>query len=159
MSLDKMKIKMKTTINNELKNTLLQLPKGEMRIGWFAGQKEPNGIQVFENAYMQENGFWIKHKNGKKTYVPPRPFMRITATKNEKIWEQVSYKLGQKFIKKKITFKQFMEQFCLFVKGNILETIASRIRPNPNLPASKIPLIDSGTMTDSLTYKVRQRKR
>ena len=162
------RIKMVTKTNNKLEKAIQTLKSGYVKIGWFEGQKEPNGLLVSENAYMQNNGFTIKHKNGKQTYVPPRPFMQITMTNNANKWNNFWKQHYKEVVDGKINLKQALNRLGIMVKSDIQDTIISSngIRPNaPSTIESKrrkgsplIPLIDSSTMLSSINYKSEEQK-
>lgn len=162
------RIKMVTKTNNKLEKAIQNLKSGYVKIGWFEGQKEPNGLLVSENAYMQNNGFTIKHKNGKQTYVPPRPFMQITQNVNQDKWTRFWKKEYKEVVEGKMTLKQALNKLGIMVKSDIQDTIISSngIRPNrPSTIESKgrkgsplIPLIDSSTMLSSINYKSEEQK-
>lgn len=156
------KIKLETKTDKKAEQAINNLKDGYVKIGWFEGQKEPNGLLVSENAYMQNTGFTIKHKNGKSTYVPPRPFMRNTLIREGKKWNDFWKKEYREVADGKIALKQALNRLGIVVKSNIQDTIISSdgIRPNTKSTlASKkakghgtIPLIDSRTMLQTINY-------
>lgn len=156
------KIKLETKADKKAEQAINNLKDGYVKIGWFEGQKEPNGLLVSENAYMQNTGFTIKHKNGKSTYVPPRPFMDITLNRYGKEWNSFWKEAYKQVSEGKAKLTQVLNKLGIKVKSNIQDTIISSdgIRPNtPSTLASKkakghgtIPLIDSRTMLQTINY-------
>ena len=158
-----MKIKLETKTNKKVEQSIRELKDGYVKIGWFEGQKEPNGLLVAENAYMQNKGFTITHRNGKKTTVLPRPFMQITATRKEKQWNDFWKEEYKKVADKRISLKQALDKLGLFVKTAIQNTILTSDGIRPNKPSTieakkrkgspLIPLLDSKTMFNTINYK------
>lgn len=161
--MQRIKVSMKTKTNKQAEQTIKNLKDGYVKIGWFEGKKEPNGLLVAENAYMQENGFRIKHRNGKETYVPPRPFLSITMSKNSSKWQSIWKKAYKTILEGKNSLILALNVLGTKVKTDIQDTIKSSdgIRPNaPSTIESKkrrnrplIPLMDSMAMFKTINYK------
>lgn len=156
-------IKLKTKTNKKVEETITDLVDGYVKIGWYDGQKEPNGLLVAENAYMQEHGFYIKNKKGKTlVYVPPRPFLQITMTNNMDKWNNFWKQEYKQVLDGKFNLMHALNKLGTMVRSDIQDTIISSngIRPNkPSTIAIKkrkgsplIPLMDSLTMLNTLGY-------
>lgn len=162
------RIKMVTKTNNKLEKAIQKLKSGYVKIGWFEGQKEPNGLLVSENAYMQNNGFTIKHKNGKQTYVPPRPFMNITLEENGIRWHNFWKNAYKKVVEGKEKLKKALNELGLVVKKDIQRTLRSNVKPELKKSTIKArqrkgnyrttTLMDSETMYKTINYKSEEQK-
>lgn len=164
--MQRIKVSMKTKTNKRLLDGLNKAEKdGSVKIGWFEGPKEPNGLLVSENAYMQNKGFTITHKNGKKTYVPPRPFMNITMTTNSSKWQSIWKKAYKSILEGKNSLQWALNVLGITVKTDIQKTILSSNGIRPNTPSTieakkrkghpLIPLLDSKTMFNTINYQTR----
>lgn len=154
------KVKLETKTNKKAEDTIKHLKDGSVKIGWYKGTKYKNGLLVSEVAYMNDKGFTIKHKNGKETYVPPRPFMQITFTKNSDKWNNFWKEQYKDVADNRISLKKALDKLGIIVKSDIQTTIISSdgIRPNTEstLRSKKskghgtIPLIDSRVMLEHI---------
>lgn len=122
------KIKLTTKTNKKAMQTLQNLKDGIVKVGFWGDRKEPNGLSVVENAYMQENGFFINNS----VYVPPRPFMHITMNENKDKWAKNWKKLYKSVLDGKRTFKQALDLLGYIVKRDLQETLltSKKIRKN-----------------------------
>jgi len=91
--------------------------------------------------------------------IPPRSFIRWTITENEDlIFNFIESGYG-KILNNELTKKEMLEQLGLLIQMKIQERI-TLLRYPPNAPAtikkkkSSNPLIDTGRMRQSITYKV-----
>lgn len=120
--------------------------KHTLEIGFFKGATYPSGQSVASVASYQEYG---------TLRIPARPFFRQAVAKNNKKWLE--------------TFKahalQTAETKALAIvgeiaKGDVQQSITN-LRTPPNAPStikakgSTNPLIDTGLMRRSVTYKVK----
>lgn len=163
-----MKINFKVKTNKQIENAIDNLSDGFVKIGWYEGQKEENGVLVSENAYMQNHGFYIKHKNGKKTYVPPRPFMQITENVNASKWQSFWKKEYKAVLENRATLLMALNKLGKMVKSDIQDVIISSNGIRPNRPLTLaikkskghalIPLIDTRKMLESINYHSEVKK-
>lgn len=159
-----------TYSNKQVKQMLANMKDGVMRVGWNKNQKEHNGIQTAEVAYLNETGHYIHHKNGTTTRIVPRPFMSLAVEENQKHWFQAWRKLVRMYFEGKYrTFRQIMQILCReYIIEDIRKLVAEEksfapnYRTNPKTGKreilNKTPLIDYGTMISSLTYETEIKK-
>ena len=155
-----MKIKLEEKTNKKAEQSIEDLKDGSVKIGWFKGTAYNNGLLVSENAYMQNTGFTIKHKNGKETYVPPRPFMQVTLTREGDKWNEFWKQEYKKVADKKISLKIALDKLGKKIRNDIVTTIVSSDGIRPNTPSTlrakrakghgSIPLIDSRVMLEHI---------
>lgn len=161
--MQRIKITLKTKTNKKAEDIIKNLKGGSVKVGWYEGQKEPNGLLVAENAFMQENGFFV---NGK--YVEPRPFMQITMNENKNKWQAVWKKLYKSVLDGKRTLKQALDLLGFIVKKDIQNTLISgrKLRKNEKstLKAKARkgsplkPLLDSLTMLKTINFESKEHK-
>lgn len=147
--------------NKDVIGRLLKLKDGYVKIGWYKGEHESNGLLCSENAYMQEHGFNIKHKNGKTTHVPARPFLTITMNKNEGRWNKLWKDIVKQYIDGKKTLTDVLNRIGIIVQADIRKTLRSNVPP-PNADSTRrrkialgrkpTTLIDTGKMYDNISY-------
>lgn len=130
-----------------------------MKAGWISGLKYDDN--TFVAAVAQQNEFGVPSK-----HIPPRPFMRPTASEHKEEWKNTIAKL----IKKQDIATVF-EKLGLVVAGQIKAKIASIWEPplsqvtvnarlakydNQTPPDKSIykPLVDTGTMLAAVSYEV-----
>lgn len=130
----------------------LQSVKGA-RAGYYKNQAYPDGLQIAENALIQEYG---------TDRIPPRPFLRNAFEKGKKRWEKHIKENLDPTLSGKKTLKKIMQEVALDVQGEIVRSIDSSIPP-PNAPStimrkkSSHTLIDSGTLRSSVHSMVLQK--
>lgn len=119
--------------------------QGSLEVGILGG-KYPNGLNIAQNARLQEFG----------TYnIPPRPFFRNALRQNEKKWIAF-YKSGLKQRDLNIVGK-----VGVMASSDIKMSITKTLTP-PNAEAtikkkgSSHPLIDTGLLRAAIDYKVNQ---
>lgn len=119
--------------------------QGSLEVGILGG-KYPNGLNIAQNAKLQEFG----------TYnIPPRPFFRNALRQNEKRWIAF-YKNGLKQRDLNIVGK-----VGVMASSDIKMSITKTLTP-PNAKAtikkkgSSHPLIDTGLLRAAIDYKVNQ---
>ena len=149
------KFKVKTKTNKSIERGIKDLTDGYVKIGWFKGKTEPNGMLSSEVAYLNDKGHNIIHKGRVVGYVPARPFMEITMAENQKRWNNFWKKAYQEVVKGKLRLKEALTKLGDIVRQDIKITIRSNVRPH-NAKSTKrakrakghpdITLIDSGTM-------------
>ena len=107
----------------------LQNMHGNVEVGIFDdGKKEPNKTSVYDVAVYNEFG---------TSHIPARPFMRQTVDNHEQEWADMSQKLEDRVASGRGKFKP-----------NSPKTIKRK--------GSAKPLIDTGLMRESITYKVNK---
>lgn len=119
--------------------------QGSLEVGILGG-KYPNGLNIAQNAKLQEFG----------TYnIPPRPFFRNALRQNEKRWIAF-YKNGLKQRDLNIVGK-----VGVMASSDVKISITKTLTP-PNAKAtikkkgSSHPLIDTGLLRAAIDYKVNQ---
>lgn len=119
-----------------------------LEVGFFEGSIYPNGNSVASVAFNNEYG---------NAYTPPRPFFRNAISKNYKKW-------GEFFLRnQKDNFEISLGVLGEKIRGDIVKSIDSLT--SPPLKSSTIkrkgsskPLIDTGLMRASVTFKVKDGK-
>ena len=161
-------------INQQLLNRLQKLKKGKVEVGWLEGLTYDNGMPVWKVAEINEFGATIKvtdkmrgwflyngfplSKNTTEIHIPARSFMRSTEDEKKEEWSNVINSRLVKVFSGELTIEQALEQLGIKIKADIQEKIASSVPP-PNAPMTQIrkgkntPLIDSGLMLNSITFK------
>ncbi len=133
------------------------------KVGWLDGMRYENGLPVAYVAAIQEYGDPSKN-------IPPRPSMRITIAERELEWKDVVKNSASLMVKGKISPDQALGQIGSVAAGHLRETISALLDPplKPATIAARLkrrangkfvgnlykPLIDSGLMLSTVTYKV-----
>lgn len=160
--MSRISISLKTTTNKQAEKVIKDLKDGFVKVGWIKEEKYKNGLYVAENAYMQENGFTITHKNGKRTYVPKRPFLSITINKNSNKWQTLWKGLYKSVLDGKTKLATALGKLGVRIKDDIQATIRSNVKPDnaPSTQARKrskhrplITLMDTKKMYSSINYE------
>ena len=157
-----MKASFKVKTNKGVVESLKSLSDGSVKVGWWGGQTEPNGLLVAENAYLQNKGFTIKHKNGTETQVPPRPFMQIAVNENVNKWNSAWKKEYKKVLDGKSSLKNALNYLGEVIRTSIKSVIRSNVKP-ANAPSTlkarkrkgnynETTLMDSLTMYNTIQY-------
>ena len=121
--------------------------KEKLEIGFFETARYPNGTFVAQVAYFNEFG---------TLNIPMRPFFRNAINKNIKKW----YATLQNGINQNATPSKALAIVGEVARADIVESITS-LREPPNAEStikskkSTNPLIDTGLMRRSVTYKVK----
>lgn len=121
--------------------------KEKLEIGFFETARYPNGTFVAQVAYFNEFG---------TLNIPMRPFFRNAINKNIKKW----YATLQNGINQNATPSKALSIVGEVARADIVESITS-LREPPNAEStikqkkSTNPLIDTGLMRRSVTYKVK----
>ena len=146
--MSRISVSLKTKTNKRLERTLKGLKDGSVKVGWIKGEKyKDNGMYVAENAYFQNKGFTITQRSGKKIYVPPRPFLDITISKNSAKWQSFWKAQYKSTLEGKTSLKTALNKLGTIVKTAIQNTIKKR-KGSP-----LIPLMDSMRMYDTINYE------
>lgn len=135
------------------------------RVGWFETTKYPDGTPVAYIALVHEFGVPSKK-------IPPRPFMRPTATAQTAQWIKLFEQGAKAVARRRETPNSVFEKMGLLVSGDIRKTIAgitspalkpSTVKARQNRKADKTtegnltkPLFDTGVLLTSLTYTVEK---
>lgn len=144
-----------------LKNILKELNKFEkavVKAGILDGAGNVDGVAVVQYATWNENG--VAGKKG-KWKIPPRPFIKGWVDANRKQIESTMQKLYSQVASGNTTADDALNRLGIYAKSGI----QSYIRNGnfvPNSPAtikikgSSKPLIDSGTLRNSVNYEVEK---
>ena len=135
----------------------------ELKVGWFETNKYEDGTPVAYVATIQEFGY-------PKGNIPPRPFMRPTITREENNWRHIIEIEALQIFAGKSTATKLFEILGLIASGDIGKSIAAVFTPplSPITIANRKfkradkktkgaldkPLIDTGIMFETVTYKV-----
>jgi len=111
----------------ELDVKLRELQGYQSRVGWFESAKYPEGTPVAYVAAIQELG---------SGPIPPRPFMRPAATKNQSAWKDVAVAAAKKILAGTFTGQQGMDLLATRAEGDVLKAITAVDSP----PLSPITL-------------------
>jgi hypothetical protein len=165
----------KHTFNKKyIKDQLRKMQDGVMLVGWDKNQYEEDekgqktNLLTAEAAYLNEVGHYIHHKNGKTTHVVARPFLSYTVAQNGKHWFAVWRKMVRMYFEGQYkTFKQIMQKLCTdYIIEDIRKTVEVEKPFAPLKPSTlarrkryginrDTPLVNMGTMIDTLTYEIR----
>lgn len=133
-------------------NGLSQLGGKAVKVGVFADAgTEPDGTSLADVAIWNEYG---------TEHIPPRPFMRITADKNEKNWQGLAEKaVGRIIDQGGGSPRQAMEIIGVAAVGNVQQVIGSSelAADSPGTikrKGSDAPLIDKGRLRQSIKFKL-----
>lgn len=125
-----------------------------------AANHQDSRLTVAQIATVHEFGKVIHHpKLNRTTVIPERSFLRATIDQYQQAILRRQVLLQQGFILGKFPLKPAMELLGQYVVGLIKQRIANGIAP-PNSPwtiakkGSSKPLIDTGQLRNSITYKV-----
>lgn len=122
------------------------LQKKELRAGVFDTAKYPDGTPVAQVAEWNEFG---------TSSIPPRPFMRDAVIDGKKRWIEYLARQVEAYEDVHLAFGRLGE----LVRNDIVKSINLHTEP-PNSPVtiarkkSSHPLIDTGFLKSSITYKV-----
>lgn len=94
--------------------------------------------------------------------IPPRPFLRNTVAAHQQEWYDGLDKMSKAYLRGRITLDGVADKLGVAMQTHILATIDAGVPP-PNSPATTAakkargqadpkPLIDSGTLRDSISY-------
>lgn len=160
-----MKVTRKAGKIQALRQTVEELNGRQGRVGWFPSAVYEGGQPVAGVAFVQEHG-------SAKRSIPPRPFMRPTATEKRAEWAKTVGQLTKAAAQGKIAPENVMQGLTMAAEGHVRaaitkistpplaeSTIAARKRRLADGGAgakSSIakPLVDTGVMLNSLTSEV-----
>lgn len=134
--------KMNAILSNKLK-----LNKANLEIGFFETAKYPNGTYVAQVARYQEFG---------TIHIPARPFFRRAVTSNANKWIEFYKKDVQKNNNSFLSLNKVGE----IARKDIINSIDAMTTPplkksTIKQKGSSKPLVDTGLMRRSVTYKVK----
>lgn len=160
-------VKIKSRFDNkELKKILKEFPSVKMRVGWAKTQKEHNGMRTAEVAYLNEVGHNIVHNGAVVGHVVARPLLGLTCEENAQYWAQNWRILFRKYLAGDYdSLATIAQKFCQIVIQDIRRMVEEEQPFAPNAPSTQkrkkalghsydIPLLDYGTMIDTLTQEI-----
>lgn len=136
---------------------------GNMRIlaGWVRpGQKHGDTkLTMSQLACVMEYGVKI----GKKTYIPPRPMLRLTGRLKSKNWVQQAGKLAKSVLEGKAKGNTAQHTLGALIADDIKDVMNTSSLFAENRPSTvrkkgkNTPLIDTGELRDAVDYVVNPR--
>lgn len=159
-----MKVTLKAGLSHKLPQIIADVQANSLKVGWGENQKYEDGTAVAGIAAVHEFGNPMKN-------IPPRPFMRPTASEKSQQWQTLIAKGMKLVFNDKKSSAEVFEAVGLKVAGDIrtaiskvtspslkTATVKARLRgkkqgKSVSLTAAK-PLVDSGVMLNSLTSEV-----
>lgn len=127
----------------------------QTKVGWFEGNKYPDGTPVAYVAAVQEFGY-------AEGNIPPRPYFRPTIEAEQKKWATIIGDGARKVIKGSMTPHQALDRVGLVAAGDVRAAIAAVTTPAlapSTLAARKArgngsakPLVDTRVMLPTLTH-------
>ena len=160
-----MKVTRKAGKIEALRQTVDELGHAKGRVGWFPSALYEGGQPVAGVAFVQEHG-------SAKRGIPPRPFMRPTATDKREAWAKTVAQLTKAAALGKIAPENVMRGLTLAAEGHVRATItklqdppladatvAARKRRRADKGAGAKasiakPLVDTGILLNTLTSEV-----
>lgn len=139
---------------NALFRAVGNIKNGSVDVGIFAdvgAKKQSPGLTVLDVATFNEFGLGV----------PERSFIRAYVDENEARIKAMIKALALLIVQGKITRDAALEKLGVKIQGEIQKRIADGIEP-ANAPAtiakkgSDKPLIDTGQLRSSVTYKVKK---
>lgn len=141
-----------------------ELQKLSLMVGWLESARYNETTPIAGVAAVHEFGSPAKN-------IPPRPFLRPTIENNKKQWKALIASGAKAIMAGNETAESVMEKIGLLTQGQIKAAIQAV--QNPKLEDATVdarkrrkadkettgsltkPLIDTGTMLDTLTYEVQ----
>jgi hypothetical protein len=117
-----MKVTRKAGKASALKQTITELDGQQGRVGWFPSAVYEGGQPVAGVAFVQEHG-------SAKRSIPPRPFMRPTATEKREEWAKTVAQLTKAAALGKIAPENIMRGLTLAAEGHVRATITKITAP------------------------------
>ena len=123
----------------------LKKQNGKIEVGFFEGEKYPDGKSVAEVAAFNEFG---------GGHTPPRPFMRTLVQNHRKIWR----KILQDELPKEDNAHTALATLAEYMVDDLKDYIKIWTYP-PNAPSTiakkgfNDPLVDTGRMMDSVDWR------
>lgn len=129
----------------------------QVKVGFPAGEADADNIQkAIWNEFGTRGG---ASGGGWGGPIPERPFMRNSMRSHRDSYMNMMKASASKLLRSEASLNQIMMKLGILAQGDIQEEITSLSSP-PNSPVtveikgSSNPLIDSGEMRGSVTYKV-----
>lgn len=94
------------------------------KVGWFESARYENGVSVAYVASIQELGATTGHG-----VIPPRPFMRTTASEQKEQWAQIAAQVSREIIQGKRAPQDAMQALTLKAEGDVGKKIAEITEP------------------------------
>ncbi len=152
-----MKVKRTTKIRHVIKSVS---DLGNLRImaGWVhPGQKHGDTkLTMAQLAYVMEYGA----KVGKRTYIPPRPMLRMTGRLKRKSWAKLAGKLTKSVLEEKVNAADAPTILGQTIADDIKGVMNASLLFTPNAPSTvrkkgkNTPLIDTGELRDAVDFVV-----
>ena len=133
-----------------------------INVGITSDKINKEGVSIAQYAYWNEVG--VESKDGKGWKIPLRPFMRGWADSNKENIKQTMQSVAQAVSSGKIEAETAVERIGQYCQDGIKSYIR-RGDFTPNSPAtiekkgSSRPLIDTGTMRNSIRYEIVRNKK
>lgn len=138
-------------LDDALRNIARRLSKGALQVGFMENARYPDGTQVAMVAAIQEYG-------APRAGIPARPFFRNMISAKSGEWPEA---IAKQLIKTKYDVDLTLERVGIAIAGQLQQSI--RDTNAPPLAPSTIrrkgfakPLIDTGLMLRSATYRVKK---
>ena len=156
-----MKVKRSHKILEVIKN-VSDLASARIMAGWIhQGQMHADTkLTMAQLAEVMEYGAIT----GKKTHIPPRPMLRMTARLKSKDWVKQSGELSKEVMSGKLKGAAAYETMGMLIADDIKSVMNTSSLFTPNAPSTvkrkgkNTPLIDTGELRDAVDYKVYKRK-
>ena len=138
------------SLEKELKNALKKSNVKGMDIGFLSSAKYSNGTQVAAVAYYNNFG---------TANIPARPFFSKCVSENTNKWLFTLSDMLKKNRKNELNINQCLDMLGNIIVSDIQESI-TRLKEPPNKEKtikekhSSNPLIDTGLMRKSVTYRL-----
>ena len=145
-----------TKEGEKLMRELETLKRTQVRVGFRQGEaQEENGVEIVDVAMWNELG---------TSSTPSRPFMRDSVDKHIDAIQDFCMKQGKQVVEGKITAQQCLNAIGVYQEG-LVQTEIRDGEFEPNAPStikkkgSDHPLIDTGTMRQSVSYVITDKKK
>lgn len=134
-------------VEKELKKILKKENLKSLEVGFLESAKYPNGQSVAKVAYWNNYGLGV----------PTRPFFTNAVENNAEKWNNAIKSILQK--QEKINFTAVLDTLGNLIVADIQKSITDiRTPPNSKITIqnkkSSNPLIDTGLMRSSVTYRI-----
>jgi hypothetical protein len=147
----------------QLKKVYDELDKKQIKVGFFARSKYPDGTSVAYVAAIQELGYPAGN-------IPPRPFMRPAMRDNQVKYADLMLRAAKAAVKGTITVSDGLTQIGGMAAGDIKlaiqsvtdpalknSTVKARANRHSKGKATNKPLVDSGLMLQSVNFSVEDK--
>lgn len=154
-----MKIKRTKKIIETVKN-IKALAGLKVMAGWIDPEQKHDDTKLTMPQLAMTMEYGAKAGRDKKTIIPPRPALRISARKHGREWVKQAGELGKAVLEGKNTTENAAEFLGALVADDIKGTINKSSLFAPNAPSvikrkgKNSPLIDTGELRDAVDYKI-----